>query len=702
MENVQNLKKTHPISFNGISPEDKSSVLLKLSKDIAAVRDQADLSDLLKNKLGSVLSFEEITISISDQQKNISSVYLHIGKKNSGLPPDMPAPENPVIYTIEELSKISPVPAYISFYQKTTVKEIIAIGLRGRDITFGGLYIFSYKTELSLQKSKEMIQGIAAQLSIAVANIIANEKINKKEKENAVLLSLSNAIATIRNKTDLFNVIEEKLKKLFRFEHFVICLINDDKKTHSPFLYNQTESFIKNPGIAPVSTKKYTLDDGLCHIMMSTDTPVVFNVEDVLKWPVPPVWLMFWHNLGIREMIGLPIWDRNECVGFFYLYAKEINAISNEYYNLLHSISLQISVAVSNIKANEKIEEQLQEIKNYKQQLEEEKSYLREQVERNYNYSEIIGQGPGIKKVFHLIELVAASDSTVLLQGETGTGKELIARAIHTLSPRKDKLMIKVNCAALPANLVESELFGHEKGSFTGATDRRVGKFELAHNSTLFLDEIGELPLDIQVKLLRAIQEKEIERVGGKSIIKTNVRIIAATNRTLAKEVENGKFRSDLFYRLNVFPITIPPLRERKEDIAELSMHFIRKFAKKTGKELKKLSRGVLSSLIAYPWPGNVRELEHLMERSVLLSKGNLIKEIHLPKADHLQSDNNNLKTNIKTIFDNERDHIFHILQLCKGKISGKGGAAEILGVPATTLNSKIKKFKIKRKHTIS
>lgn len=527
-------------------------------------------------------------------------------------------------------------------------------------------------------------------------------KLIKKEKENAVLLSLSNAIATIRNKTDLFNVIEEKLKKLFRFEHFVICLINDDKKTHSAFLYNQTESFVKNPGIAPVSTEKYTLDDGLCDVMTSTDTPVVFNVEEVLKWPSPPAWLGFWYNLGIREMIGLPIWDKAECIGFFYLYANETNAVSNEYYNLLHSISLQVSVAVANIKANEKIEEQLQEIKHYKQQLEEEKSYLREQVEKNYNHSEIIGQGPGIKKVFHLIEQVAASDSSVILLGETGTGKELIARAIHMNSPRKEKLMIKVNCAALPLNLVESELFGHEKGSFTGAADRRTGKFELAHNGTLFLDEIGELPLDIQVKLLRAIQEKEIERVGGKTTIKTNVRIIAATNRNLAKEVENGNFRSDLFYRLNVFPITIPPLRERKEDIIELSVHFMNKLAKKTGKEVKTLSRSVSNSLITYPWPGNVRELEHLMERSVLLSDGNVIKEIHLPKVNELQNQKDNLKTNIKTIFDNERDHIFHILQLCKGKISGKGGAAEILGVPATTLNSKIKKFKIKRKHTIS
>lgn len=530
----------------------------------------------------------------------------------------------------------------------------------------------------------------------------ANEKLIKKEKENEVLLSLSNAIATIRNKSDLFDVIDQKLKKLFNFEDFVICMINDDKKTHSAFLYNQKEDFINNEGIAPASTERYSLEDGLCEVMMAADKPVVLNVEEVLSWPCPPVWLGFWHNLGIKEMIGLTVSDRNECVGFFYLYAKEKNAVSNEYYNLLHSISLQISVAVSNIKANQKIEEQLQEINLYKLQLEEEKSYLKEEVNTNYNHAEIIGESEEIKKVFYLIEQVAAADSTVLILGETGTGKELIARGIHTLSPRKDKLMIKLNCAALPANLVESELFGHEKGSFTGATERRLGKFELAHNGTLFLDEVGELSLDLQVKLLRALQEKEIERVGGKGVIKVNVRILAATNRNLAKEVENGNFRSDLYYRLNVFPITVPPLRERKEDIIDLAIHFIRRFAKKTGKDVKSLTKSVCKTLVDYPWPGNIRELEHLMERSVLLSKGNVIKEIYLPKIDQLENEEGIKDTKVKSIFENERDHILSILKMCKGKISGIGGAAAILDIPATTLNSKIKKFKIKREHILS
>ncbi|TDO24302.1 sigma-54-dependent Fis family transcriptional regulator [Pedobacter duraquae] len=523
----------------------------------------------------------------------------------------------------------------------------------------------------------------------------------KKNRENAVLLSLSNAIATIRDKSDLFDVIDQKLKSLFDFEDFVICIISDDQQTHSPFLYNQREDFQKNAGIAPASTRSYTIDDGLCHAMMATTVPVVFDVAEVLAWDNPPAWLSFWQNLGIKEMIGLPISDRGICVGFFYLYTKEKNVVSNTYYDILHSISLQISVAVSNIRANEKIAAQLQEINLYKQQLEEEKSYLQEQVEKSYRHNEIIGQGAGIQNVFQLVDQVASSDSTVLILGETGTGKELIARAIHNGSPRQSKLMIKLNCAALPPDLVESELFGHEKGSFTGATERRIGKFELAHNGTLFLDEIGELSLALQVKLLRALQEKEIERVGGRSVIKTNVRILAATNRNLAQEVEEGRFRSDLYYRLNVFPITIPPLRDRKEDIPDLAMHFINRFAKKTGKDVRTLTKHVSKTLMAYPWPGNIRELEHLVERSVLLSKGPVLREVYLPKVEHINPDNGAKDNRIKTIYENERDHILTTLKLCRGKISGVGGAAEILGIPATTLNSKIKKFQIKRAHIL-
>lgn len=533
-------------------------------------------------------------------------------------------------------------------------------------------------------------------------NILLLKKLKQKEIESAVLLSLSNSIASICNKLDLFDVIDQKLKKLFNFDDFVICLINDDKETHSAFIYNQKEDFLKTAGIAPKASEKYTLDDGMCRAMISSEKPIVFNVQEVLTWADAPAWLGFWHNKGIKEMIGLKMADRSGCIGFFYLYTKSKNLLSNIYFDLLHGLSLQISIAISNILANEKIEQQLIEINEYKEKLEDEKSYLQEEIQHKYNHTEIIGQSKSLKGIFHLIDAVATTDSTVLIIGETGTGKELIARAIHNSSLRHNELMVKINCAAIPLNLAESELFGHEKGSFTGATERRIGKFELAHNGTLFLDEIGELSPDLQVKLLRALQEKEIERIGGKGVIKTDVRIIAATNRNLLKEVEKGTFRSDLYYRLNVFPISIPPLRDRLDDIPHLSAFFIQRISKKTGRQVNTISKSALNKLMLYPWPGNVRELEHLIERSLLLTSGNILKEIHLPKIDRNEANNIVDEEKIKSIHENERDHILSILKRCKGKISGIGGAAEILNIPATTLNSKIKKFKIKREHILN
>ena len=299
-----------------------------------------------------------------------------------------------------------------------------------------------------------------------------------------------------------------------------------------------------------------------------------------------------------------------------------------------------------------------------------------------------------------MVRQVAYSDSTVLLLGETGTGKELVARAIHNASPRKNKLMVKVNCAALPVHLIESELFGHERGSFTGAFERRIGKFELADKGTLFLDEIGEMSLDLQAKLLRALQEKEIERLGGKTPIKTDARIIAATNRDLVKLMAEGKFRADLYYRLNIFPITLPALRDRREDIAALTSFFIARYAKKAGKKINTIGAKALQELVDYEWPGNIRELEHLIERSVLLASGDTIREVHLPNQP--KSSVRNLGGEIlpvKTIDENEKEYILKILKHVKGRIGGAGGAAELLGVPTSTLNSKMKRLGIRKEH---
>jgi transcriptional regulator with GAF, ATPase, and Fis domain len=389
-------------------------------------------------------------------------------------------------------------------------------------------------------------------------------------------------------------------------------------------------------------------------------------------------------------------------MGFLMMCSKAPNDINRQKLHLIQGIASQISVAVANILANEELEKKIKTIQAYKQQLEKEKSYLQEEINDTYNYQEIIGAGSAIQQTLQRVTQVAATDSSVLILGETGTGKELISRAIHNQSHRKDQLLVKVNCAALSPHLIESELFGHERGSFTGATDRRIGKFELAAGGTLFLDEIGEMPLNLQVKLLRVLQEKEIERVGGKGVIPTDVRIIAATNRQLWQEVQAGRFRSDLYYRLNVFPIVIPPLRDRPEDIPALVDHFIAKYARKMGKKISGISEQVLSGLKAYPWPGNVRELEHLIERTVLLASDPFIQYMDMPASDLPQEAGPELVVlpeddRVRTIDEIEREHIVLVLKKCNGKVSGAGGAAELLQIPSTTLSSKMKRFNIQR-----
>jgi transcriptional regulator with GAF, ATPase, and Fis domain len=315
-----------------------------------------------------------------------------------------------------------------------------------------------------------------------------------------------------------------------------------------------------------------------------------------------------------------------------------------------------------------------------------------------FSNTQMIGESPAIQQVFRLIRQVASTDCTVLILGKTGTGKELVAKAIHDHSPRKDKLMVKVNCAALPAHLIESELFGHERGSFTGATDRRLGKFELANGGTLFLDEIGEMPLDLQVKLLRALQEREIERIGGKSTIKVDVRIIAATNRELEQEMAEGRFRCDLYYRINIFPILLPELKDRKEDIPLLASHFIHRLAGKTGRKIKGISNSVLQEMMLYDWPGNIRELEHFIERSILLSDGDTLDRIQLPGQKSVIAVPVEKKEFIvRKMKENEKEYIVNMLHYCNGRICGYQGAAELMGVPSSTLFSKMKKLGIKR-----
>ncbi len=320
--------------------------------------------------------------------------------------------------------------------------------------------------------------------------------------------------------------------------------------------------------------------------------------------------------------------------------------------------------------------------------------YLQKEIDAGQNNNEVIGHSKPLRKILELINQVGPTDTTVFLQGETGTGKEVLARAIHNRSHRKDQPMVKVNCGAISPGLVESELFGHEKGAFTGATTKRIGRFELADGGTLFLDEIGELPLDLQVKLLRILQEQEFERVGGSTMVHVNVRIVAATNRDLSKEVKEGRFRSDLYYRLNIFPLQVPPLRERKEDLPALITHFLSKFSKKLGKTLDRFSEDSMGQLLDYPWPGNIRELMNVIERSAILAHGSIVEV-----EDNLDSpsDMEESMSGSGTLQDIERSHIAKILEETNWTLEGPQGAATILGLNPSTLRFRMRKLGFKR-----
>ena len=370
--------------------------------------------------------------------------------------------------------------------------------------------------------------------------------------------------------------------------------------------------------------------------------------------------------------------------------SKQPATYDNADVHFLQLVANQVAVAVENALA-------FQEIEALKDKLAKEKAYLEEEVRTEHNFGDIVGESAALREVLKKVETVAPTDSTVLICGETGTGKELIARAVHDLSPRKGRTFVKLNCAAIPTGLLESELFGHEKGAFTGAIAQKIGRFELANQGTLFLDEVGDIPLELQSKLLRVLQEQEFERLGGTRTIKVNVRLVAATNCDLAKMVAAKDFRSDLYYRLNVFPLTLPPLRERPDDIPRLVRHFTHRFARRMHRQIDTVPESVMDALVRYPWPGNVRELQNVIERAVILSKGSAL-QVSLSDLQVLpaQADGEATPAPI-TLTDAEREHILAALTATGWVVGGPKGAATRLGMKRSTLLKKMQKLGISR-----
>ena len=390
---------------------------------------------------------------------------------------------------------------------------------------------------------------------------------------------------------------------------------------------------------------------------------------------------------GLKSACWLPLVSRDRVLGVLAVASRGEAAFSDKDIFTLAQIVNRVGVAVDNALAFGQITE-------LRDRLNEEKRYLEEELQTQYRFEEIVGNSPRLKSALKLLETVAPTDAPVLILGETGTGKELIARAIHQLSTRRERTFVKLNCAAIPSGLLESELFGHEKGAFTGAITQKIGRLELAHKGTLFLDEVGDLPLELQPKLLRALQEKEFERLGSTRTIPVDVRLVVATNRDLAKMVADRQFRSDLYYRLKVFPITTPPLRERAEDIPLLVRHFVDKHARRMNRRIDTIPSDVMQALTRWHWPGNVRELENFLERAVILSRGSVLRapltELQMPEEERTAPEE-------PTLAAAEREHIIRVLREMDGVIGGPHGAAARLGLKRTTLITKMKKLGIER-----
>ncbi|MDQ0594283.1 formate hydrogenlyase transcriptional activator [Chryseobacterium ginsenosidimutans] len=505
------------------------------------------------------------------------------------------------------------------------------------------------------------------------------KRLQNMQKEQLIISVFNKALSKILDKKQFQLVLNQFLKSEIKFDELVILSIDENNNESEIFHHTFINNSLQNKG-------SKLIDSQLDKCLKSAE-PIFFDLKNSI-----PFYFLDSKNVGMRTAIGfcLPlIQEKTNIIFFFY---KDYIQIDEKLERILAGISTQLSITIRNIILTEKFENLKVSSSNFQDENKE-----IQPIKSQNDFYGIIGNSEPMLKIYEKISQVAPSESNVLIYGETGTGKELAAQAIHDLSSSAHKKMVRINCAAIPANLIESELFGHEKGSFTGATEQRTGKFEQANNSTIFLDEIGELPLELQGRLLRVLQEKEIERIGGNKRIKVNVRIIAATNRNLEKEVVEGNFRSDLFYRLNVFPIHLPALRDRKEDIPLLANYFLEKHHLKTGKKIKGFSQKVINEMYGNPWPGNIRELENMIERSMLTAKENIIKEIEFSKSISLQ--NKDQEFQIKTLQQMEKEYILKVVEKCSGRISGKQGAAVLLGLPATTLISKMQKLGIKKGH---
>ena len=674
-------------------------LLLEVSESIASRQDLGELFDDLARRLPRIVPFDYINLVLHDPTRDVMRLHVLSAPQSSTINPGMETPvdESPggLVWktqqplTVDDILKERRFPKLMPLLRENGVHSFCAVPLTTALRRLGAMGFGSLQKTVYQQADLNFMQQVANQVAVAVDNVLhdetaqsAQQQLARERDRQQLLLEVNNAVVSNLDLDKVFTAVSACLRKVIQHDGSSLVLYEPETRQYRIHVLD----FAKNTSVVEEG-RADSACKGPAGIAITTAKPAVFSEADLKTLSLDSKVCAQLLDAGVKSLCCVPLLSHNGVRGALNVGRRRADAFAQDEIDLLTQVAQQIVIAVNNALA-------YRQIQALKDKLAEEKLYLEDEIKTGYNFEEIVGESPALTRVLKQLEIVAPTDSTVLIQGETGTGKELVARALHNLGTRRERTFVKLNCAAIPLGLVESELFGHEKGAFTGAIAQKIGRFELANGGTLFLDEIRDVPLELQSKLLRVLQEQEFERLGSTRTIRVDVRLIAATNRDLREMVADRQFRRDLYYRLNVFPIVVPPLRERAEDIPALVRHFVSKYARLMNKRLESIPSDAMEALRRYAWPGNIRELENFIERAVILSPG---PTLQVPLAELKPSDKPSPAAQSMSLSAAEAAHIQRVLKETNGVIGGPSGAAARLGMKRTTLHAKIKKLGISR-----
>jgi formate hydrogenlyase transcriptional activator len=661
--------------------------LLRAGNAIAACNDCDTAADRLTDELRKIVAFDFLHVVTFEENTNTPVwrlVELRGRRENVMLPEISGAGDAPIPWVHEQQQPLvvadwnqeARFPMYRQALSSHGIVSTCTLPLRRGSRKLGVLSFGSSRKNAYVEEEFRFLCLVADQIALSIdaaVNFYATQRAQERLK---LILDLTNKVVSNLEFPELLQVISASVRQVTQCDAAAIMLAEPDGK----WLRVNALDFPAGKGIFTEGAL-VPIEGTMPGETFQTGKPLVLNRLDPAV--VPPEMYRKTKAEGMNSLCDVPLISRKRLLGVLAVARREEDTFDDDQVNFLIQVANQVAIAVENAHA-------YGEIAELKDKLAQEKLYLEDEIRGEMDFEGIVGQSSALRYVLELVETVAPSDSTVLLLGETGTGKELIARAVHDRSRRKDRTFVKLNCAAIPTGLLESELFGHERGAFTGAIAQKIGRLELADQGSLFLDEVGDIPIDIQPKLLRALQEREFERLGSNRTKKVDVRLVAATNRDLEKMIENREFRSDLYYRLNVFPIRIPPLRERPEDIPLLVRYFTQKYSRRMEKQIESIPAATMKKLSTWHWPGNIRELENLIERSVILTHGTALQ---VPIGTLHRNASSAAAPRPRGA--NEREEILQILKDAKGRVAGPEGAAARLGLKRTTLISRMKKLGI-------